>query len=408
MSMSENTGNELNNVFDVIKSWCLSGEELKNSNLLAILEKLVNNPKQTVSSELYSPKYIWGVSVADLKNFDLSKLPIDLLYRISFSTMTKWPSKDKLPKGFDPKKLIENAKTFKGLGIEKLHEQGITGKGVTIAYIDKPFDTRHVEFNSKKIKYIPMGNGVFDFHGYAVAARLAGQNIGVAKDINLIYYACGGKSERYEYLDGLVYDELRSLKDIIKRLENNERIDAIGISGSIPYQISLIKDDDLKKQFEATYDKLKRKLDELDVPLIDSETFWDKGFSYSFKIDPKLPNDDVDNYFDKFSAMSNEEKMSVIDADKCIPLVYTLDSYKYENFIGSASWSIPQVVGLYALAKQIDKDLTFDEFVEITRKTLDPANIHGVRLINAPNLIKEVQHQKQVKAESTLTISPEN
>ncbi|HIU06406.1 MAG TPA: hypothetical protein IAC46_02260 [Candidatus Onthoplasma faecigallinarum] len=102
--MSENTGNELNNVFDVIKSWCLSGEELKNSNLLAILEKLVNNPKQTVSSELYSPKYIWGVSVADLKNFDLSKLPIDLLYRISFSTMTKWPSKDKLPKGFDPKK----------------------------------------------------------------------------------------------------------------------------------------------------------------------------------------------------------------------------------------------------------------------------------------------------------------
>ncbi len=397
--MSENTDNELNNVFDVIKSWGLSGEEVKNNNILAILEKIVKDPKQPISNELYSPKYIWGVSVADLKNFDLSKLPKDLLYRISFSTMTKWPSKDKLPKDFDPKKLIDNAKTFKGLGVERLHTQGITGKGVTIAYIDKPFDTRHVEFNSEKIKYIPMGNGIFDFHGYAVAARLAGQNIGVAKDIDLIYYACGGKSERYEYLDGLVYDELRSLKDIIKRWENNERIDAIGMSGSIPYQISLIKDEKLKKQFETTYDKLKKKLDELGIPLIDSETFWDKGFSYCFKIDPKLPNDDKDNFFDKFSAMSNSEKMSVIDADKCIPLAYTLDGYKYENFIGSASWSIPQVVGLYALAKQIDKEVTFDEFVDITRKTLDPANTNGTRLINSQNLMKEICIKKEMEAE---------
>lgn len=397
--MSENTDNELNNVFDVIKSWGLSGEEVKNNNILAILEKIVKDPKQPISNELYSPKYIWGVSVADLENLDLSKLPKDLLYRISFSTMTKWPSKDKLPKDFDPKKLIDNAKTFKGLGVERLHTQGITGKGVTIAYIDKPFDTRHVEFNSEKIKYIPMGNGIFDFHGYAVAARLAGQNIGVAKDIDLIYYACGGKSERYEYLDGLVYDELRSLKDIIKRWENNERIDAIGMSGSIPYQISLIKDEKLKKQFETTYDKLKKKLDELGIPLIDSETFWDKGFSYCFKIDPKLPNDDKDNFFDKFSAMSNSEKMSVIDADKCIPLAYTLDGYKYENFIGSASWSIPQVVGLYALAKQIDKEVTFDEFVDITRKTLDPANTNGTRLINSQNLMKEICIKKEMEAE---------
>ncbi len=406
--MEKIVDDELKKAYKQLKYWGIAAKELSDSKIIERVELLKKAPRHSAIDELYSSKYIWGVTAANLRNYDLSNLPIDLLYRTSFSNKTKWPSQDKLPKGFHPDKIIEQAKAFKGLGVEKLHEQGVTGKGVTIVYIDKPFDTRHIEFDSKKIEYIVRGDGEFNFHGYAVAARLAGQNMGIAKDINMIYYACGGIGKYNDYFTDYVSYELKILKDIIKRVENNEQIAAIGVSASISYHIYMLKNDRLKKRFESTFNELKKRLDELGVPLIDSETFWDKGFSYCFKIDPKLPNDYVDNYFDRFSAMSNEEKMSVIDADKCIPLVYTLDSYKYENLIGSASWSIPQVVGLYALAKQIDKDLTFDEFVEITRKTLDPANIHGVRLINAPNLIKEVQHQKQVKAESTLTISPEN
>lgn len=66
-----------------------------------------------------------GVSI---ENSDLTG-KYNVLIKTSFDTQTKWPPKNKLPKNFDPQKIIEISKD-PGLGIKALHKSGITGKGV--------------------------------------------------------------------------------------------------------------------------------------------------------------------------------------------------------------------------------------------------------------------------------------
>lgn len=395
------------------KSGYSAKDLINDKTTLKILQDIMLNPEVNPDeyAKLFVPKYDHGLCYADLSKCDLSKVPIELLYRISFSTMTKWPPQDKLPKGFYPDKIIEKAKTFKGLGVEKLHEHGITGKGVTIAYIDWPFDVEHVEFKGQNIEYVSMCEDEYNFHGYSVAGLLMGKNIGIAKDIKLLYYATGyypktGK-DPVEYA---IVSKLKSLQDIIKRLKNNEDISAVGMSSSIRYIITyFLKDKEKQKYYLNIFNKMKQKLEDFNVPLIDTSILVNgSGFIYSFKIDPTLSNDDLDNYFSLEKPSANENKMvSVIDADKCLPLAYTKDGYKYENFVGSGSWCMPQIVGLYALSKQVDKEISFEEFTQIAHNTAQKPNSHGVRMIDSVKMVKEVQYQKEIRDEQAQSASSE-
>lgn len=46
------------------------------------------------------------IRVKDLSDLDLRNQS-DLLYTLSFDTYTEWPNNDKMPKDFDPNKLLE-------------------------------------------------------------------------------------------------------------------------------------------------------------------------------------------------------------------------------------------------------------------------------------------------------------
>ena len=74
----------------------------------------------------------------DLRGYDLSSLELkdrmnDLMYA-DFDNKTIWP--ESMPDSFNPEKIMELGKN-PGLGVNKLHKQGITGKGVSIAIIDQ-------------------------------------------------------------------------------------------------------------------------------------------------------------------------------------------------------------------------------------------------------------------------------
>ena len=73
----------------------------------------------------------------DIRSYDVSGFDLrdkgDILSTVTFDTDTVWP--EKLPEGFLPDQILETGKD-PGLGIRALHEQGITGKGVSIAIID--------------------------------------------------------------------------------------------------------------------------------------------------------------------------------------------------------------------------------------------------------------------------------
>lgn len=76
----------------------------------------------------------------------------EVLTRVTFDTRTAWPPKNRLPQGFDPRRILERGKN-PGLGIRALHGQGITGTGVHVAIIDQPLLRNHQEFTDKVAGY---------------------------------------------------------------------------------------------------------------------------------------------------------------------------------------------------------------------------------------------------------------
>jgi len=122
----------------------------------------------------------------NLSSFDLRGSLTDLLHA-NFDTRTVWPTADYLPKEFDWKKIMELGKN-PGLGLRKLHDRGVTGRGVGIAIIDKVLLVDHQEFAGRIRLYEEINmkpNAAPEMHGSAVASIAVGKTIGVAPGADL-------------------------------------------------------------------------------------------------------------------------------------------------------------------------------------------------------------------------------
>ena len=376
-------------------------EELKNGEVKAydLIEQIISERKnnsgvdRSLTSLFYSQDTIrWGASYLDLSSLDLSRFSIKELLRMKFSNLTKWPSKDKLPKGFDPEQIMDKAKKFKGLGIDDLHKKGINGSGVTIAYIDTPFNIEHEEFNGLDTEYKTKFPEEIHFHGACASSRVVGQNLGVSPRSKYLFY-------EYEYstdnvLKNSIESILKHLRDIIKKAKNGQRIDVIGISASPSYWIEKYIENENKAEglkYQKAYVKLMDELEERNITFIDSEKFWDSGFTYAFMENPSKDLNDKDNWL----TILKPNAVAVTETGRCVPCAYDINNYRYENDLGCASWSIPQVVGLFALAKQVYSDISYEEFVQLAHETADKPNKNFVRLINSVELIRNVSLLKK-------------
>jgi hypothetical protein len=74
--------------------------------------------------------------------------------------------------------------------------------------------------------------------------------------------------------------------------------------------------------------------------------------------------------------------------------------YKYNGSVCGASFAIPQIAGLFLLSRQIDKEIRFNEFIEIIKKP-QMVNKDGTNYINANELIKQVKKNRMIKMEKT-------
>lgn len=135
-------------------------------------------------------EYSADIFQVDLRSYDLTSLDIkdrfNELIHSEFDNRTKWPYV--LPDGFAPKKIIESGKN-PGLGIRKLHETGIDGRGVGAAIIGKPLLTRHVEYKKqlKLYKEINFESKTASEEGTAIASVMVGSTTGVAPGVDLYY-----------------------------------------------------------------------------------------------------------------------------------------------------------------------------------------------------------------------------
>ena len=86
--------------------------------------------------------WLYGFTYSDVSGFDLSKISYEVFNKIAFSTYTKFPTKNKLPKYFNPTKTITEA-------MRSCYRFNVEDKGCSIAIIDNPTQFyKHEQFKN--------------------------------------------------------------------------------------------------------------------------------------------------------------------------------------------------------------------------------------------------------------------
>lgn len=322
----------------------------------------------------------WGFCWCDLSNYDLTQLDLEHLRTLTFNNSTKWPSKNKMPKDFEPDKIIKDGKDPM-LGIKKIHQKGILGQGVTVACIDALPNINHEEIKKQTIEIINLGNiQKTHFHGECVLANLCGKTIGVAPEVTVLHYA-----QNINANAGTNKAQIIILKDILQRLQNKEKIKIVNISGPIFHNVDYEEKSKDKKELYSIISKIET----FGCKVLDSKEFG-KNFTcgHYFFDDDKTNIDNLKpaSWVEPENNFHLRDKLMFVCGGKCVPQTYANEGYKFEQ-IDCYSWSIPQCTGLFALCLQVNPNLTFDEFVEICRNTFI-TNKKGYRIINPEKIIK--------------------
>lgn len=313
----------------------------------------------------------------DLSTYDLGNNE-EIIFKVDFDTETIFPSNDNLPGDFNPEEIIRWGKE-PGLNIKNLHDKGITGRGVNIAYVDQPLLINHEEYVDKSIHYEKIrekGNeAAFNssMHGPAVTSILIGENLGVAPDINLYYLAnpawLGDQATHAE--------SIYRIMEINETLPENEKIRIIGFS-------------DARDSSEKNLEAFQKAYDEATASGIMMFTVED-GFM-SAQIEPYMNRNDYRNYkpadwIGDAWLNNNSLKSKYI----LVPSTFTLagyrnsDSYGYD-YQGGLSWTVPYVVGLSALGLQIDPSLNKQEILDYLSKSAYKHD--GFKIINPEGFIE--------------------
>ncbi len=319
----------------------------------------------------------WGLTSVDVSDVDFSNLSLEDMTHLAFSSTTKFGNK--LPQGYNPEQILKQSISV-GKNISKIHNQGINGEGIIVAVIDSGFQAEnHIEFKGINLIRATNSTQEFEYHHHIenVLCKLCGKNLGVAPKSKVIYYETSMDED-------LSYESMLALQDIINRINNGEEIRAVSCS------FSILNDTD--KHYKECLSLIKE-LKQLNCEVVDSVRFGENYFCCG--TDFLNITDDSDKYkvcsFAKGKSWENEckQNVNIVCSGRAVLEFCNDNGYKYE-VVDCFSWTIPQLVGIYCLALQIDKSLDFDTFTQIVVKT-SKVNKNGLRVIDEINLIKEIE-----------------
>lgn len=279
-----------------------------------------------------------------------------------------------------------------GLNVSTLHEQGITGKGVRIAVIDQaitdnPQFSQHLLYNRNFATNLEPSV----YHGNAVSSVAVGKDCGVAPDAELAFYSAN-TCEEYA----------KSIQDIILQNEKYKQNGEPTIS-----VISISCGFDMCSDYEQNYAALREtiaKAKEVGIAVItcdDKEEY--KHFAGADRNPQSNPNEVSSYRADRFHRDGdwwNERPDEEKDQTIFIPAEHrtvadNYDGLRYEGAFGGASWTAPYIAGVYALAKQVKPDVTYEQFIEVMQKTADKLHNYDDgqyvgKLINPQAIINEL------------------
>lgn len=309
---------------------------------------------------------------SNLTRLDLSKSKADLMYA-SFDTVTQWPASDKMPPDFDWQKIME-INTGPGLGIRSLHEQGITGKGISIAIIDQPLLVDHQEYIDRirlyeEINVTPDTEATM--HGAAVTSLVVGKTVGVAPEADMYYigsWTGDWNAETQEFTWNFEYyaQAVHRVLEINKSLPEEHKIRVIAM------QIGWSPE---RKGYQAITDAVNEaKAQGIFVISSSLSQFYDMQF-HGLGKDPLADPDDFASYRpglfwqkDFYQAgLSSPTLMVPMDSRTAASPTGIHDYVFYRT--GGWSWSIPYLAGTYALAAQVKPEITPEEFWETALST---------------------------------------
>jgi subtilisin family serine protease len=295
----------------------------------------------------------WGYAGVSLVNLDL-KSHAELLDKMPFDSRTKWPNSDKLPDGFDPVSLLEKGKN-PGLGVRRLHEQGVNGLGVSIAIIDGSLLQNHREYAQQMVTYKEVGLAKLmspQMHGTAVAGIAVGKTCGVAPKASLYYFAVDGlKSDNQPYCD--------VIHKIIKLNKNR------GVSE----QIRVVNISDGRFSRWANFDHWQQTLTEAEqngllVVTCDHSEFLIYGTLA--RITGKDPDNPLSYRRGKYSCAV--DVLRVPAGNRTIASHHGPEEYTFVRN-GGMSWAAPYLAGLAALAYQVNPEIKPKTIIELWLQT---------------------------------------
>lgn len=322
----------------------------------------------------------------DLRGYDTSDLDFTQvkLDNFIFDSQTIWT--DKLPNGFDLETVIEFGK-LPGLGIDNIHKQNITGKGVNVGIIDGRLLVDHEEFkdNIRVYEEIFEMDGPVHYHGTPIASVLCGKNVGVAPNANIYYIAY--LDEDTEYEDGYMHlaNAIERMIEINKDLPEGEKIRVVSISSGWNPD---------SKNAEAIYNAIEKATQEnmfiVTARLYETHKLFFDGLSRSPLSNPK----EIESYDSKYLVEANQtaEDILLVPMDaRWLASPTGKDEYVMYSK-GAWSMAIPYISGLYTLACQINPDITPEKFWDMaisTGDTLDSGK-ENMRIVNPEKLISMI------------------
>lgn len=334
-----------------------------------------------------------GDKTLDLRGYDLSSLDLkdkakDLEYA-EFDSKTIWPKS--LPDKFDPKKQMELGKS-PGLNVRELHKNGITGKGVGLAIIDQALLVDHIEYkdNLKMYEEIHCFDNQAQMHGPAVASIAVGKNVGVAPNADLYYIAeTHGeyKNNNFDWDFTWVAKSIDRILEVNDTLPKDKKIRVISIS------VGWDKERKGYDEVNAAVDRAKEAgVFVVSSSLINTDGYMFNGLGRDPLSDPEAPSSYEPGLFwkDKYYEYGNEfysimgQKAGInIDEVLLIPMdsrttASPTDPKDYVFYReGGWSWSIPYVAGLYALACEVNPEVTPEIFWSTALKTGDTIKVQN-------------------------------
>lgn len=340
------------------------------------------------------PVKITGKRRYDFRGLDLSNanenwneiLSPETLNDIIFDSNTIFPTEVK-------EKFNERLNTAKnpGLGINELHKNGLTGRGVNVAIIDTPLLTSHSSVKNNLIHYENIKD-VEDvnagMHGTAVASILTN----VIPDAGIVYFAHTDKSDRNALVEYNI-DGLRKVIELNSKLKDDEKIHIVSCSWSI--------DTDNPKDKERYKDIIKE-CEDNDIFVLTTSAYETHNF-YFIGSDRNISKnlDNPENYSapiflkDKINNKQMPNYIMVPQDRITTASPAGNNDYVYYNN-GGMSWAVPYMAGIYALAKSVLPSLKPQQFYDAAIKTGDLKDINGIMcsIINPVNLIKDLEFYK--------------